>query len=121
MSQVRYYTDEHVASAVIRGLRQRGIDVLSVPEAEMRGATDESHLAFALAQGRVIFTQDTDFLRLAASGAAHAGVVYAQQYTPIGDIIRGLLLIYQVLEAEDMVGRIEYLWSVFVYYFGLPK
>jgi hypothetical protein len=109
VSQIRYYTDEHVTSAVIRGLRQRGIDVLSVPEAGMMGATDEAHLTFAFAQGRVIFTQDTDFLRLAASGAVHAGVVYAPQSTSIGDIIRGLLLIYQVLETEDMIGKIEYL------------
>lgn len=61
MSQIRYYTDEHVARAVIHGLRQRGIDVLSVPEADMLTASDEAHFAFAAAQGRVIFTQDTDF------------------------------------------------------------
>ncbi len=109
MSQIRYYTDEHVARAVIHGLRQRGIDVLSVPDAGMMAATDEAHLAFAFTQGRVIFTQDTDFLRLAASGALHAGVVYAPQHTSIGDIIRGLVLIYQVLQAEDIIGQIEYL------------
>jgi hypothetical protein len=108
VSQIRYYTDEHVASAVIRGLRQRGIDVLSVPGADMMGATDEAHLAFALAQGRVLFTQDTDFLRL-ASELVHAGIVYAPQYTSTGDVIRGLLLIYQVIEAEDMTGQLEYL------------
>jgi hypothetical protein len=34
-----------VANAVIRGLRQRGIDVLSVPDADMLGASDEAHLA----------------------------------------------------------------------------
>lgn len=109
MSQIRYYTDEHVARAVIHGLRQRGIDVLSVPDAGMMAATDEAHLAFSFAQGRVIFTQDTDFLRLAVSGASHAGVVYAPQHTSIGDIIRGLVLIYQVLQAEDISGQIEYL------------
>lgn len=37
MTVIRYYTDEHVAIAVVRGLRQRGINVLSVPEAGMRG------------------------------------------------------------------------------------
>lgn len=58
---------------------------------------------------RVIFTQDTDFLRLVTAGATHAGIVYAPQYTSIGDIIRGLVLIYQLLEAEDMIGKIEYL------------
>lgn len=109
MTSVRYYTDEHVAAAVIRGLRQRGIDVLSVPEAAMMGATDEAHLAFALTQKRVLFTQDTDFLRLARAGMQHAGIVYAPQRTSIGELIRGLVLIHQVLEAEDMIDQVEYL------------
>jgi hypothetical protein len=109
MSSVRYYTDEHVAAAVIRGLRQRGLDVLSVPDAGMMGARDEVHLGFALAEQRVLFTQDTDFLRLAAAGATHAGIVYAPQRTSIGTIIRGLVLIHQALAAEDMIGQIEYL------------
>lgn len=109
MGEIRYYTDEHVSRAVINGLRQRAVDVLSVPEAATLGADDEAHVALALAQRRVIFTQDDDFLRLAASGKAHAGIVYASQRTSAGDIIRGLMLIYQVLEAEDMVGKVEFL------------
>jgi hypothetical protein len=109
MTSVRYYTDEHVATAVIRGLRQRGIDVLSVPEAGLMGASDEAHLAFALTQKRVLFTQDTDFLRLARAGAHHAGIIYAPQRTPIGELIRGMVLIHQVLEAEDMIDQLEYL------------
>jgi uncharacterized protein with PIN domain len=109
VSKLRYYADEHVSKAVIRGLRQRGVDVLTVPEANKLGATDEEHLAFALAEGRVVFTQDDDFLRLASSGKAHAGIVYAPQHTPIGEIIQGLMLIFQVLEAEDMIGNVEYL------------
>ena len=109
MSEIRYYTDEHVARAVIRGLRQRGVDVLTVPEADMMGATDEAHLALAFSQGRVLFTLDVDFLRLAAAGIEHNGVVYTPQHTTIGDIIRGLMFIYQVLEAKDMVGKVEYL------------
>ena len=47
MSKIRFYTDEHVAKAIIRGLRQRGVDVLTVPEANMMGASDEKHLAMA--------------------------------------------------------------------------
>lgn len=109
MDEIRYYTDEHVSRAVVSGLRQRGVDVLSVPEADTRGADDEAHLALALAQRRVVFTQDDDFLRLAAAGQAHAGIVYAPQRTSTGAIIRGLVLIHQVLEAEDMVGKVEYL------------
>ena len=101
--------DEHVSKAVIRGLRQRGIDVLSVPEANMLGASDEEHLAFALSERRVLFTQDADFLRLSAKGQQHAGIAYAKQGVPVGDIIQGLMLIVQVLDAEEMKGKIEYL------------
>jgi uncharacterized protein with PIN domain len=109
MSKIRFYTDEHVAKAIIRGLRQRGVDVLTVPEANMLGAFDEDHLAKAREEKRVIFTQDSDFLRLAASGVDHSGIVYASQEASISHIIYGLMLIYQVLDAEEMIRHIEYL------------
>jgi hypothetical protein len=85
------------------------VDVLTVVEAGMLGASDEEHLKRALNEGRVIFTQDDDFLRLHAAGADHAGIVYAPQQTPIKDILRGLMVIHQVLDAEDMHGQIEFL------------
>jgi hypothetical protein len=75
----------------------------------MRGRTDEAQLAFALQAGRVTFTQDRDFLRMAASGIPHAGVVYAPQGAPVGAIIGGLLLIYSVLSAEEMTDSLEYI------------
>ena len=109
MGRIRFYTDERVARVVVRGLRQRGMDVLTVPEARMLGASDEDHLAKAQEENRVVFTQDDDFLRLAEAGADHTGIVYASQDTSIGQIISGLMLIYQVLEAEEMIGHIEYL------------
>jgi predicted nuclease of predicted toxin-antitoxin system len=109
VTEVRYYTDEQVSKAVIRGLRQRGVDVTSVPEANKLGATDEEHLAFALAEGRVIFTQDDDFLRLGAAKKVHPGIVYAPQHTPVGQIIQGLMLIHDLLTAEEMIGNVEFL------------
>lgn len=60
--KIRYYTDEHVAKAVIRGLRRRGVDVLTAPEADMLQAPDGEHLRLAATQGRVVVTQDDDFL-----------------------------------------------------------
>ncbi|MEZ5583068.1 MAG: DUF5615 family PIN-like protein [Candidatus Competibacteraceae bacterium] len=109
MSKIRYYTDEHVSKAVIRGLRQRGVDVLTTPEAGKLNALDEEHLDFALSDRRVIFTQDDDFLKLAASGKTHGGIVYAPQHMPVGHIIQSLMLIYQVLEAEEMADNVEYI------------
>lgn len=107
--RIKFYTDEHVPRAVVRGLRQRGADVLTVPEAEMLGACDTAHLARAAEEGRVLFTQDDDFLRLAATGCLHAGIVYAPQRTSVRTIIHGLILIYQVLSPQDMQGQVEYL------------
>ena len=48
---IKFYVDEHVATAVVKGLRQRGADVLTVLEASLRGASDEEHLARAQTDG----------------------------------------------------------------------
>ena len=107
--ECRFYTDEHVPRAVIEGLRRRGIDVLSTHQAGMLGASDQAQLALATSQGRILFTQDADFLRLHARGIEHSGIVYAPQHTPIGDVIRGLAILHQVLSAWEMRCHIEFL------------
>ena len=106
---VKFYTDEHVARAVANGLRERGVDVVTTSEAGLLGASDEKHLEYASAEWRVVFTQDEDFLKLHASGVKHAGIPYTPQGAAIGDIIRGLMLIHQVLGADEMMGHVEYL------------
>lgn len=108
-NRIRFYTDEHVAKVIIRSLRQRGVDVLTVPEAGLIGATDIEHLDRARSENRVFFTQDEDFLRLHAIRVQHAGIVFAAQGTSIGRIIRGLLLIHDLLERAEMNGHIEFL------------
>ena len=106
---VRFYTDEHVSYVVVRALRQRGVDVLAVAEAGMLGETDEAHLRRAHEEGRVLFSQDQDFLALHARGLPHAGIAYAPRQAPFRRVLDGLLLIHAVLDAEDMVGRLEFL------------
>jgi predicted nuclease of predicted toxin-antitoxin system len=108
MAKIKFYMDEHVSRAVVRGLRRRNIDVLTAPEAGTLGASDEEHLERGRREGRVIFTQDSDFLRLAAA-SDHAGIVYTTQESTAGEIIHGLTLIFLVLEMEEMKGRVEYL------------
>ena len=108
MGQIRFYTDEHVSKAVIRALRRRNVDVLTVPEAGLLSAPDKVHLQRALQDGRVIITQDDDFLRLAAD-VEHAGIVYAAQGTLLRTIISGLLLVHQVLDADEMKNHVEFL------------
>jgi len=102
--------DENVNSAIADGLRRRGIDVTTTPEAGLMAASDEAQLNFALSQGRVIFTQDDDFLRLDQSGVEHSGIVYSRQsIRSIGEILRGLILIWELVEPEEMRDRVEFL------------
>jgi len=106
---VRFYLDEHVHPAIAAGLRRLGVDVLTAQEAGLLSADDDAHLELAAQKGRVVFTQDADFLRLHRAGVPHGGIAYAPQGTPIGRVVRGLMLIYEVLNAEDMVRRVEFL------------
>ncbi|RME90970.1 MAG: hypothetical protein D6770_01375 [Anaerolineae bacterium] len=101
--------DEHVPTAVSKGLRRRGVDVLTSQEAKMLSVPDREHLAFAANQSRVVVTQDADFLRLHARGAPHSGIVYAHQGMSVSRMIQGLMLLHQVLEPEDMVNHVEFL------------
>jgi uncharacterized protein with PIN domain len=109
LATVRFYLDEHVPKAVVRGLRLRGADVITVADAGMLGASDEDHLSLAQREGRLIFTQDADFLRLHAAGADHAGIAFAPQGTRVGSVVQGLLLIHQLLDADEMRGHVEFL------------
>lgn len=109
MSEVRFYTDEHIAVAVAGGLRQRGVDVVTVSEAGMRGRSDEEQLGFAFSQRRVLVTKDGDFLTLAAQGHLHAGIAFVRPKASAGHMIRGLVLIHQILSAEDMDAHIEFI------------
>ncbi len=109
MTKIRFYTDEQVHKAIIRGLRQRGIDVLSVPEAGTDHADDDFQIKFASSNNRVLFTQDKDFLTIAASGIEHGGVVYGSQKYSIGQTIFGLVDVHREFDAESMINAVKYL------------
>lgn len=101
--------DEHVPKAVTEGLRRRGVDVVTIQELGLQAAKDKQHLEQAAREGRVVFTQDADFLRLHAAGVSHRGIVYAPQQTPVSHILRSLMLIHDMLTPDDMVRHIEFL------------
>ena len=107
---VRFHLDEHVPTSLANALRTRGIDTTTTVAAGLVGASDEDHLAFANVAGRVIVTQDIDFLRLHREGVSHSGIAH---YNPvsrtIGEVLRRLVLIHAVLSAEEMRNRVEYL------------
>ncbi len=107
---IRFHLDENCNLAIADGLRRRGIDVTTTPGAGLRGATDEEQAAYALAAGRVIVTQDEDFLRLNAAGVPHAGIAFCKKDTrSVGQMIARLAEVWEVLEPVAMVGRVQFL------------
>jgi hypothetical protein len=109
-NRIKFHLDENASQAIADGLRRRGIDLTTSPEENLIGKSDEEQLSFAIAQKRVIFTQDTDFLRLHHEGISHYGIAYCQQKSKsIGEILQGLMLIWQVLQVEEMIDHLEYL------------
>ena len=107
---IRFYTDQHYPVAVTQGLRQRGIDVLTVQEAGRCGDDDRDQLAFALAEERVMVTFDSDFLALHQSGTTHAGIAWCpEQKYGIGMLVQVLELLHGVADRDQMRGHLEYL------------
>jgi len=108
------YMDHHVKMAIIKGLRDRGVDVLTSAEDGTDQADDGAILERATKLERAVFTQDDDFLVLADAwlrdGRSFAGVIYAHQMKiTIGQAIRDLELIAKALEPTDLKNRIEFL------------
>jgi predicted nuclease of predicted toxin-antitoxin system len=107
---IRFHLDENCSRAIAMGLRRQGVDVTTTPEAGLIGAIDEEQAAYAYAAGRVIFTQDRDFLRIHAQEIPHPGIAYCEKDTrSIGQIIRGLVDIWEILEPEDIAGQVEFI------------
>lgn len=108
--RIRFHLDEQVDPDIARALRQHGIDVSTTVDAGLRTATDVAQLAFARRENRVLITHDADFLRLAAQNAEHNGIAYCHKSErSLGEIIRSLILMYEVLMPEEIVGRVEFL------------
>ncbi len=110
MVKIKFHLDENITLAIANGLRRRSIDVTTTPEQGMIGQSDEQQLEFASSQNRVIFTQDTDFLKLHHAGFSHAGIVYCPQKSKsIRETLQGLILIWEVIQAEEMDNHLEFL------------
>lgn len=107
---IRLHLDENCHRGIAEGLRRRGVDVTTTPEAELLGATDEQQITYCTSEHRVLFTQDPDFLGLHAAGVPHPGIAYCgKDSRGVGKIIQGLVLIWEVLESEEMANHVEFL------------
>lgn len=111
---IALYMDENVHRAVTNSLRLRGVDVLTVQEDKRIGFPDPKILDRATELGRVLFTQDDDFLAEAnhrqAEDMDFFGVIYAHKLrVSVGDCIRDLEIIAKAANPEELANRVQYL------------
>jgi hypothetical protein len=108
------YMDEHVPAAVTKGLRRRGIDVLRVQDDGFNNTADPIILDHCLTLGRIMVTQDTDFLaevaRRQVVGEVFATVVFfPQEGIPTGRIIADLEYLAVAALPDDLTSDLHYL------------
>jgi predicted nuclease of predicted toxin-antitoxin system len=106
--------DVHVPYAISFGLRLRKVDVVTSQEDGTTELEDSDLLDRAAALGRVLFTQDTDFLRIARERQRNeiefAGIIFANQSdVTVSGCVRDLELIAKVYSPEELADRVEYL------------
>lgn len=110
-----YFDDDSGERALIRALREHGVEVLTSVDAGTFGSTDSVHLAFASQRGLVVCTSNVgDFLRLHAEvvqrGGEHAGIVLIpQQLYSVGERLRRLVNLSAELSPEQMHNWTEFL------------
>jgi Domain of unknown function (DUF5615) len=116
VSRLRLYFDEDAMDGnLVRGLRSRGIDVVTAADSSMIRRKDEEHLDFATVQGRALYSFNVaDFHQIhtawTATGRHHSGIILAQQKRySTGDQIRRLLRLIGSLTDEAMRDREEFL------------
>ena len=114
MARLKIYTDENVDVRVAEGLRRRGVEAASAYDEQRVGVPDEAQLAHAAMLGAVIFTHDVNLIEIALEmnrrGDDHKGVIFSQVHRlRLGECIRRLALYAEVVTAEEMINRIEFL------------
>ncbi|MDQ6631598.1 MAG: DUF5615 family PIN-like protein [Verrucomicrobiota bacterium] len=108
------YMDVHVPLAITRGLRRRGVEVLTAQQDSTTEFSDSKLLDRAIQLGRILFTQDQDLLaetvkRLRA-GKTFAKVIFARQMeVSIGQCVADLELVAKAGGPEESTNQIVYL------------
>ena len=115
MTTIRFYLDEDATSkSLLRALRNRGADVLSVAEVGMLAQSDEQQLLWALENRRTLYSFNVrDFYFIHSDWLSreksHAGIILGKQENSVGDQMRGLLRLATVKSAEEMISNLEFL------------
>jgi predicted nuclease of predicted toxin-antitoxin system len=108
------YMDVHVPLPITRGLRRRGVDVLTAQDDHTTRTSDPELLGRARELGRMLFSQDEDLIVEAVkrqrAGEPFATVIFARQLElSIGRCIADLEALAKAALFEDATGQIIFL------------
>ncbi|MCA9981727.1 MAG: DUF5615 family PIN-like protein [Anaerolineales bacterium] len=112
MALVRLLLDEDVWPGLGAALQTAGYDAVSVHEIGRRGFSDEAQMAWAVTEGRAIFTHNIrDFVPLvqqyAEQGVFHPGVIVAVKFEK-GLLIERTLTLLQRVDATQMENTLRF-------------
>jgi len=111
---VKFYMDVNAKGAITRGLRIRGVDVLTAQEDGQDETPDEELLDRAAELRRIIFTHYDDFLAEAQQrqkdGRYFTGVIYIHERdVRIGRCVDDLETIAYASGLEEYADQVKYL------------
>jgi predicted nuclease of predicted toxin-antitoxin system len=92
----------------VEELQEKGVDIVFAVDVSLRTADDPEILNWALREGRVVVTFDSDFPALHRSGAEHAGILFLTRARDIGSIVETVFLVDEAMSPDEMRGRVEY-------------
>tara|TARA_B100000959_G_scaffold280373_1_gene342064 strand:+ start:1398 stop:1724 length:327 start_codon:yes stop_codon:yes gene_type:complete len=108
---MKVYADENIEQSIIEGLRRRKIEIISARELGYVGKSDAFHVKKATDLNAVVLTHDVDFLKIASKpDIRHCGIIFSHSKDiSIGQCIRGIELISNILTEKEMKNHIEFL------------
>jgi len=111
---VAFYFDHNLPRVIATALRDRGIDILTAHEDNYDLRPDEELMERAAELGRVVVSQDQDFLEIAhgwqADGRPFAGLVFSHAMrVSIGTLIGDLELITRVIASDEIANTVVWI------------
>src|SRR5262245_55272948 len=103
-----FYIDEHIPSAIAAGLRERGIDVLTIQDDGRTGTDDTDNLRRAFELHRVLVTEDHDYESIAAefwsNSESFYGIAFVIRWgVSFGTLIGDLEMLATCAEVDEVI------------------
>ena len=121
VTEIIWYLDEDVIErSLIQALRNSKINIITTPETNNLGSTDEEQLRWANKNQRVIYTYNVgDFCRLHKKfihkNINHSGILLGKQKRySIGEQLQGILNLMSQSSSEEMKNKLFFLSAYIV-------